>query len=100
MCGCASSASGEPSAATIRTTLESSQSLSGRLLIEEHPVDTKLTDRVGKGRELHWLAHIAIRAELVTPQHVFVLARGRKDDDRDGFRAWIGAHELKHVEST
>src|SRR6266850_2454606 len=79
---------------------ESLQSLSGRVLIEEYPVDTKLADRFGKGRELHRLAHIAVRAELVAPQHVFVLARGRKNDDRDGFRAWIGAHELEHVEST
>src|SRR5712691_727884 len=87
-------------AAASRTTLEPLQSLSGRLLIEEHPVDTKLTDRIGKGRELHRLAHIAVRAELVAPQHVFVLARGRKNDDRDGFRARIGAHALEHVEST
>src|SRR5882762_4251809 len=87
-------------AATSRTTLETLQSLSGRLLIEEHPVDTELTDRIGKGRELYRLAHVTIRAELVAPQHVFVLARGRKNDDRDGFRAWIGAHVLKHVEST
>jgi len=59
-----------------------------------------LTDRFGKGRELYRLAHVAIRAELVAPQHVFVFARGRKNDDRDGFRAWIGAHEFKHIEST
>jgi hypothetical protein len=82
-------------AATI--TLESLQSLSGRLLIEEHPVDAKLTDRFGKGRELYRLAYIAIRAELVAPQHVFVLARGRKNDDGDGFRAWIGAYKLEHA---
>src|SRR5882672_9246093 len=74
--------------------------LSGGVLIEEHPVNTKLAHRFGKGRELYRLAHITIRAELVAPQHVFVLARGRKNDDRDGFRAWIGAHELEHVEST
>src|ERR1700704_4463975 len=74
--------------------------LSGRVLIEEYPVDTKLADRFGKGRELHRLAHIAVRAELVAAQHVFVLARRRKNDDRDGFRAWIGAHVLEHVEST
>jgi hypothetical protein len=84
-------------AATI--TLESLQSLSGRLLIEEHPVDAKLTDRFGKSRELYRLAYIAIRAELVAPQHVFVLARGRKNDDGEGFRAWIGAYKLEHVES-
>jgi hypothetical protein len=59
-----------------------------------------LTDRVGKGRELHRLAHIAIRAELIAPHHVFVLARGRENDDRNGFRAWIGAHELEDVEAT
>jgi hypothetical protein len=86
--------------ASIRTTLESLQSLAGRLLIEEHPVDTKLTDRCGKSRELYRLAYITIRAELVAPQHVFVLARGRKNDDRDGLRARIGAHALEHVEST
>src|SRR3982074_2240246 len=86
-------------AATIRTTLETLQSLPGRLLIEENPVDTKLTDRFGKGRELYRLAYITIRAELVAPHHVFVLARRRENDDRDGFRAWIGAHELEHVES-
>src|SRR5438445_8896174 len=86
--------------ATVRTTLESLQSLAGRFLIEEHPVDTKLTDRCGKRRELYRLAHIAVRAELVAPQHVFVLARGRQDDDGDGFRARIGAHALEHVEST
>src|SRR6266850_2159116 len=74
--------------------------LSGRPLIDEHPVDTELTDRVGKGRELYRLAYIAIRAELIAPHHVFVLARGRENDDRDGFRAWIGAHELEDVEST
>ena len=73
--------------------------LSGRPLIEEHPVDAELTDRVGKGRELHRFAHVAVSAELVAPHHVFVFARGRENDDRDGFRAWIGAHELEHVES-
>jgi hypothetical protein len=59
-----------------------------------------LTNRIGEGRELYRLTYMAIRAELVAPHHVFVLARGRKNDDGDGFRARIGAHVLKNVEST
>src|SRR5436189_61951 len=74
-----------------------SRGLSGRPLIEEHPVDTELTDRCGKGREVYRLAHVAVRSELVASQHVFILARGRENDDGDGFRASIGAHALEHV---
>src|ERR1041385_437237 len=97
--------SGERASSYINTASDppqharTSRGLSGRPLIEEHPVDTELTDRRGKGREVYRLAHVAVRSELVASQHVFVLARGRENDDGDGFRAWIGAHALEHVES-
>src|SRR5947209_11019138 len=40
------------------------------------------------------------RSTLFPYTTLFRSARGRENDDRDGFRAWIGAHELEHVEST
>src|SRR3989454_2773040 len=70
-----------------------------RRLVEQQPVHPQLADGIREGAEFDRLSHVAVGADLVAPEHVFILARRGQHHHGNQFRPGIGAQLLQYLEA-
>src|SRR5436190_16011358 len=70
-----------------------------RQLVEKYPVQPELRHRVRELSEYDRLPHVAVGAELVAAQHVFIFARRRENHHGNQPGAGVGAQLLQNLEA-
>src|SRR5579859_7292973 len=70
-----------------------------RTLVENEPIQAQLANRFRESLEIHWLANIAVGAQVVTRHAIALFIGGSENHDREQLGAFIGAKTTQHFET-
>src|SRR5579859_1940701 len=70
-----------------------------RTLVENEPIQAQLANRFRELLEIHWLANIAVGAQVVTPDAIALFIGRGENHDREQLGAPVGAKTTQHFKT-